>query len=188
MEHLLEFSHSENSNYLLNVKLQMLQALLVVDFSPKLYTVYIVLFHKNGGEIVAVTNCMSHVSMLIPTKATVKLDHGNMKHSQVIGIILCCFPNCPIIYVAGSFYYLPGHSSNKISSGDLNCFVGSPKVTSKPLGHCNFVDAQGCSWRLPYQNENNIDYLQIEIFRVNTHINRNIVVTAVCAFIRTEYL
>ena len=44
------------------------------------------LFHKYGGENVAVKNCMSHFSMFVPTKATGKLDNGNTGHAQGIGI------------------------------------------------------------------------------------------------------
>ena len=43
----------------------------------------------------------SRFYMFIPTKATVKLDNGNMWHAQVIGIILCCFTNYYIIYPVG---------------------------------------------------------------------------------------
>ena len=53
-----------------------------------------VLFHKYGGENVAVTNFMSHFSMFVPTKDTVKLSNGNTGHVQGIGIILCRFTNC----------------------------------------------------------------------------------------------
>ena len=88
-----------------------------------MYTVYSVLFHKDVGENVAVANCMSHFSMFVPTKATVKLAHVNTGHAQVIGIILCCFPNCPIIYTVGPVYYFPGHPSNTISSVALNFYL-----------------------------------------------------------------
>ena len=59
----------------------------------KFYTVSTVLFHKDGGANVAVTNFMSHCSMFVPTKATVKLANGNTGHDQRIGIILCRFHN-----------------------------------------------------------------------------------------------
>ena len=71
-----------------------------------------VLFHKDGGGNVAVTTCMSHFSMFVPTKATVKLDNGKTGHAQGIGIILCQFPNCLIIY--------PVHD---IDNGDINSDV-----------------------------------------------------------------
>ena len=71
-----------------------------------------VLFHKYGGANVSVTNWMSHFSMFVPTKDTVKLSNGNTGHSQGIGIILCHFPNCSIIYPVGPVYYCPGHPSN----------------------------------------------------------------------------
>ena len=88
------------------------------------------LFHKDGGANVAVTNCMSNVSMFLPIKATVKLDNGSTGHAQGIGIILCRFPNCSFIYPVGRVYYCPGHRSNNISSGALKFYIGFKKVTS----------------------------------------------------------
>ena len=82
-----------------------LQAWLVVSSPLKVYTVSTVLFHKYGGENVAITNCMSHFSMFVPTKATVKLDNGNMGHAQGIGVILCRFPKWSIIYLVVPVYY-----------------------------------------------------------------------------------
>ena len=123
---------------------------------------------------------MSHVSIFVPTKSTVKLANGNTGHAQGIGIILCCFPNCSIIYPVGPVYYCLGHPSNSISSGALKFYVGFQKVTSKPLEHCNFVDPQGHSWISSYQTQNNLDYIQIKIVKVKPHRDRNIVVTAVC--------
>ena len=43
-----------------------------------------------------------------------KFSDGNTGHAQVIGIILCIFPNCPNIYYVGSVYYCPGHPSNTV--------------------------------------------------------------------------
>ena len=40
------------------------------------------LFHKYGEVDVAFTNVMSHSSMFVPTKATVKLASGNTGHAQ----------------------------------------------------------------------------------------------------------
>ena len=74
---------------------------MVVACTSKFVTVSTVLFHKYGGENVAVTNCMSHFYMFFPTKATVKLANGNTGHAQGIGIILCRFPNCSITYPVG---------------------------------------------------------------------------------------
>ena len=105
----------------------------MVATPSNIYTVSTVFFHKDGGANVAVTNCMSHFSMFVPTKATVKLANGNMGHAQVIGIILCCFPNCLIIYPVGPVYYCPGQPSNTISSGVLKFYIGFKKVTYEPL-------------------------------------------------------
>ena len=139
MDHLLEIFHSEHYDDLLDVNLQMLQALLVVSPPSKFYSLSTVLFHKDGGANVAVTNCMSHFSMFVPTKATVKVANGNTGHAQVIGIILCLLPNCSIIYPVGPVYYFPDHPSNTISSGALNFYIGFLKVTSEPLECCDFL-------------------------------------------------
>ena len=95
----------------------------MVASPSKFYTLSTVLFHKYGGANVAVTNCMSHFSMFVPTKSTVKLDNGNTGHAQGIGIILCRFPNCSVIYPVGPVYYFTDHPSNTISSGALKFYI-----------------------------------------------------------------
>ena len=92
----------------------MLQDGLLVNPYSKIYTISTVLFHKYGEPNVLVTNCMSHFSMFVPTKATVKLSNGNTVHAQVIGIILCCFSNYLIIYIVGPGGYFTGHLSVNI--------------------------------------------------------------------------
>ena len=153
MDHLLEFFHSEHDDDLLDFDLQMIQAWLVVAPTTKIYTVSNVLFHKYGGENVAVTNFMSHFYIFVPTKATVKLANENIGHAQGIGIILCRFPNCSIIYPVGPVYYCPDHPSNTTPSGALKFYIGFKKVTSEPLEYCDFVDPQGHSWISPYQTQ-----------------------------------
>ena len=101
MDQLLGFSLSEHNYDLLDVYLYMIQDWLVVATYSKFYTVSTMLFHKYGGENIGVTNCMSHFSMFVPTRANLKLANGNTGHAQVIGIILCPFPNFPIIYPVG---------------------------------------------------------------------------------------
>ena len=49
-----------------------------------------------------------------------------------------------------------------------------------PLEHCDFVDPQGRSWISTYQNQNNLDYLQIENFYFNPQRDSNIVIPTVC--------
>ena len=112
---------------------------------------------------------MSHFSNLFPSKATVKLANGNMVHAQGIGKFLYHFPNCYIIYPVGKVYYCPGQSYNTISSGALKLFVVFQKFISKPLEHCEFFGLHSLSWRSPYQNQNNIDHIQIEIVKVSHH-------------------
>ena len=91
--------------------------------SSILYKVSIVLFHKYARENFAVTNCMSHFSMFIPTKSDVKLANGNMGHAQVIGIIFCCFPNRTIIYPVVPVYHYQGNPYNTNSLGGLKFYV-----------------------------------------------------------------
>ena len=98
--------------------------------SSKLYTVSTLLFHEYGGENFTVTNFMSHFYMFVTTRANVKLSNENTGHAHGIGIILCVFPNCSIIYLVVPVYYFPGHLSNTISSDDLKLYVGFQKVES----------------------------------------------------------
>ena len=149
MDHTLEFFHSERDDDILDYDLQILGALLLVSPSSKFYTASTVLFHKHGGENVAVTNFMPPFSMSVPTKATVEFSNGNTVHSQGIDIILCHFPNFSIIYPVGTFYYFPGCPYNTISPGPLKIYSGFQKYASEPLEHCDFVDPQGHSWRSP---------------------------------------
>ena len=53
-------------------------------------------------------------------------------------------------------------------------------IASEPLENCEFVDPQCSSWRLPYQIQNNLDYLQIKMFKVNPQRNRHIFFPTVC--------
>ena len=123
------------------------------------YTVSTVLFHKYGRANVEVTNCMSQFSMFVPTKSTVKLDSVNTGYAQGIGVILCHFTNCSIIYPVGPVYYCRVRPSNTISSSALKFYIGFKKFTSDTLEHCDFVDPHVCSWRSPYQTRKNLDYL-----------------------------
>ena len=147
MDHLLELFHSEHDGDILDVDLQMLQAWLVFAPSLKLYIVSTVLFHKYVGANIAVANFMSNFFMSFPTKATVKLSNRNTGRVQVIGIVLCCFPNCPSIYPVVPVYYFPGHLYNTISLGALKFYVGFQKVAYEPLENCDFFDPQDYSWR-----------------------------------------
>ena len=132
------------------------------------YTVSTVLFHKYRGANIAVTNFMSHFSMFVPTKATVKLANGNKVNSQIIGIVLRCFTNCSIIYPVGPVYYFLGHPYKTISSGALKFYVVFKNMTSEPLDHCEFVDPQGHYCISPYQTQKNLNYLQINIIKINS--------------------
>ena len=103
----------------------------IYQWSPysNLYTEFNVLFHKYGGMNVAVKNSMSHFSMFVPTNATVKFANVNMVHSQGIGIILCHFTNCPIIYPVVPVYYCLGHGIYI----QLNLYLCTTDVHVSPL-------------------------------------------------------
>ena len=128
----------------------MIQAWLLAAQTSRLNTVYTVLIHKYGRANDAIKNGMSHFYMFFPTKYTVKLDNGKTGHAQGIGIILCRFLNCSILYPSVTVYYCPGHPSNIISAGALKYYVGFQKVMSETLEHCDFVDPQGHYWISPY--------------------------------------
>ena len=71
MDQILKLSRSYHDDGILDVDLQVIQDLIVVaPFSILVSTVFI---PKYRGEIFSVTNCMSHFSMFVPTKANVKL-------------------------------------------------------------------------------------------------------------------
>ena len=86
MDHILEFFHSEHDEDLLYFEIHILQYWLVVAPPSKFNIVYTVLFHKYVGSNVSVKSCMSHFSMFVPTKATVKLANGNTAHAQKLGL------------------------------------------------------------------------------------------------------
>ena len=109
------------------------------------------------------------------------MDNGNTDHYQGIGIILCHFTKCSIIYPVVTVCCCPGQPSNTISPGALKFYVGFKMFTSEPLEYCDFVDPKGSSWISPYQTPNNLYYFKIEIFKVSPQSNRNIVVPNVCA-------
>ena len=92
----------------------MLQAWIVIYPSSTFYIVSTIVFHKYVGSIHGVKNFMSHIYMLVPTNANMKLANGNMVHAQVIGIILCHFSNYDIIYLAVPVYWCSYHPYNNI--------------------------------------------------------------------------
>ena len=151
-------------------------------FEPpsKFYTVSTVLFHKDVGANVAFTNFMTHFSLFLPTNANVKLANGYTGNAYGIGIILCHFPNCSIIYLVRPVYYFPGHPSSTISPFYLKFYAGFQKVTSEPLENFDFFGPQDHPWISLYQTQNNLDHLQIKIFKVNPHRDTNFLPT-VCA-------
>ena len=119
MTHILKLFYSLHDDYLLDADLQMIQDLLVVAPPSKIYTLSTVLCHKYGGTNFSIKILISQFSIFVPTKATVELSNGNTGHFRIIGIILCCFPNCTIICLVEPVYYFPGHPYNTISSGNI---------------------------------------------------------------------
>ena len=93
---------------------------------------------------------VTHNSMLVPTKATVKLANLNTVHSQGVCTILCSFPTFTIIYSVGPVYYCSCHLSNTILLGALKFYVSFQNITSEPLEKHYFVDPQGHSWISSY--------------------------------------
>ena len=106
------------------------------------------LFRKYGGDNLAVINFMSHFSMFILTKDTLKLANRNKGHAQGIRIVICHITNCPIIYPVGwislLLYRLPfqHHSlcrtSTLLTEGDYG-FIPPPSchLHSRPLLRCH---------------------------------------------------
>ena len=80
MDKLLEFFNSEHDDDILDVGLQILQALLVVTPSSKLYTVYTQFFRKYEGANIVVINFMSKFSMFITTNSNVNSSNEDMGH------------------------------------------------------------------------------------------------------------
>ena len=113
-----------------------------------------------------------------------KLANGVTGHTQLIGVILCNFPNFTIIYPEGKVYYCPVHPFNTISLGALKFYIGFQKFTSEPLEHFDFVEPQGRYWISSYHNQKNIYYLQINIIKVNPQRNSNIVTPTGCDLLK----
>ena len=124
---------------------------------------------------------MSHFSMYVPTNATVKLANRNTVHSQGIGVILCQFLDCSIIYPVEPVYYCPCCTPNTISPGSLKFYAGLQKIGSEPLKHSDFVHPQVFNLRSRYQTQNNLDYLQIKLGKVIPHRDNNNCVQTVYA-------
>ena len=141
------------------------------------------LFHKDLGANAGVKNCMSHFSMFVPNKSNAKIPNRNTAHSQGIGVSLCRFPNCLVIYPVGPVYCCTGHPSNTISLSALKCYAGFQKFIYEPLEHCDFVYPQGRYWLSPYWTQNNLGYLQnfhqhfghVSIYRLRGVVNKGLV-------------
>ena len=80
----------------------------------------------------------------------------------------------------GPVYYCLGQPPNIISLDDLKSEIGFQSVISEPLEHFDFVDPQGHHWRSPYKTQNNLDYIQIKVVKINPNTKKDIVVTTVC--------
>ena len=60
----------------------------------------------------------------------------------------------------------------------LSCFINTEEQILQSQISCH---PQGFSWRSTYHTQNNFDYLQIDIFKVNPQRDSNIVVPNVCS-------
>ena len=94
-------------------------------------------FNKYGGLNIVITNWFLNFSILVPTRANINFYDGNTGHAQVIGIILCKFPNCSNIYTLGPVYYCTDHPSNTISLDALKFHFGFKRFD---LNHLNTVN------------------------------------------------
>ena len=81
-------------------------------------------------------------------------------------------------------YYYSHQHPNTISLGALKCHVFSQSVTSEPLDHYNFVDPQDISWRSPYMTHTSLDYLHIDVVKVNPTRNKDIVFPTIYGFLK----
>ena len=103
--------------------------------------------------------------MFVPTKANLKSANWYTVHAQGIGIILCGFTNCTIIYLVESVYYCPGHPFNTVSLGLLKWNVGFQKVLSETLENFDFPSPSRLFLDIPLPESKILNYLQIVIFR-----------------------
>ena len=99
-------------------------------------------FHTDVGANISVANCISQFYKFVPTKDAVKLANGQTGNAEEVGIFLCRFPNCSIIYPVIPVYYCLGHPYRTISLGALKCYVDFQKCISETLEHCDIVDTE----------------------------------------------
>ena len=78
MNQLPELFHSENDDDILDVDIQMLQALLVVSPSLEFIQSQLRVLNKDEGANIGLKN---YISMFAPIKESVKLTNGNMGHA-----------------------------------------------------------------------------------------------------------
>ena len=90
-----------------------------------------------------------------------KLAYGNTVHAQVIGIILCCFTNCYIIYPVGSVYCFHGHPSKTILFGALKFYAEFKMLHMNLLNIVVLLTLKVILRGHPTRTKNNEDYLQI---------------------------
>ena len=102
--------------------------------------------------------------------STVKLANGNTGNSQGIGIFLCCFPKCPIIYPVGPVYYFPGNLYKTISSCDLNFMLVNKRIHLNLLNIVIFLTLKVILGDLPTR-----------IVNVKPQRDRNIIVPTIYA-------
>ena len=116
------------------------------------YTFYTVLFHKDGGANVAVTNCMSYFPIFVQTNATVKLANVNTLPLVSLSASLIYTFNIPfhVFLSFRPYVVLPGVAQpNDTIKIKKESYTPS---TSQPPIHSNPSLPSSSSWRFsPYR-------------------------------------
>ena len=103
------------------------------------------------------------------------------KMLKELGLLYVVFLTVPLYLQWDQFIIAKVTIPIKLHQVPSKVYVGFQKVKSEPIDYCNFVVPQGCSWGSLHYTKNYLDYLQIEIFKVNPHRDSNIAVPIVCA-------
>ena len=97
-------------------------------------------------ENILVSQIVCHTFLCSSQPRPMWLANGNMGHAQVIGIILCSFPNCPIIYPVGTVYYFQITLPTPFHRVPSNVMLVFKKFTSEPLEHSCPIFSRITTW------------------------------------------
>ena len=127
---------------------------------------------------------MSHFSMFVPTKTTVKLANGNRVHAQGIVIIVCRFPKCSIIIHLDQFiilhFTLPT-PSHKVPS---NFMLDFKRLCLNLLSIVILLTLKVVLGDHPTRLKTILTIFKYKFVKVNSHRDSNIVVPTVYALSR----